>query len=108
MASNCAGVNPFSSSPVGSGRSAQYMAVRSMVDCAADVRRTSTSSVYSTPGVPRRSSRPLGIDSTRQALAGVGAAVGVYSGMSVAPGKLGCLDRPPLVLRLVSGEHGHE
>jgi hypothetical protein len=50
---------------------AQYIAVRSIVDRAADVRRTSTSSVYRTPGVPRRSSSPLGIDSTRQARAAV-------------------------------------
>ena len=44
------------------------MAVRSIVDLAARVRRTSTSSVYCTPGVPRRSSNPTGTDSTRYAV----------------------------------------
>ncbi len=43
------------------------MAVRSIVDCAVRVRRTSTSAVVATPGAPPRSSRPVGSDSTRRA-----------------------------------------
>ena len=84
MASSWAGVKPFSSTLSGSGSSAQYIAVRSMVDWAAAVRRTSTSSVYCTSGVPRRSSRPLGIDSTRYARAA--SAMDLHSGQSVETG----------------------
>src|SRR5262245_18292848 len=43
------------------------MAVTSMLLRPARVRRSSTSSVDVTPGVPRRSSLQTGIDSTRQA-----------------------------------------
>src|SRR5206468_7887881 len=83
-----------------------YMAVRSMVDFAARVRRTRTSSVYCTPGVPRRLSSPTGMDSTREAR-GYRA---VVSGMRGPRSNVrrGGLERTTLVLCLMSGEHGHE